>query len=426
MTDKLRVTCLVIIGLLVAAMITRDGDLVWMAVPFLIYLGMGVLKAPRLETLSLTASREIDQTRQDGKVILRNRLRVTNESSREVNLFIQDIVKSDVRILEGDSSARVALQPDETAQLDYTPAANRGNYEWQSVRVIACDPLCLIEKEIILPAAGSAQIRPEVRKFKSIPLRPRSTLHSPGSIPARLGGSGTDFYGVREYQPGDPLRSLDWRMTARHPYKIFTKEFEQEEIADIGLILDARQNTELRIGEASLFEHGVTAAASLSEMFLHQGHRLSLLVFGRKMSIVYPGYGKTQLNRVMSCLSKARVATEGRASAHIDFLPVRMFPNRALVIVISPLISGDEALYKRLRAYGYQAMLISPDPIQFSAKMFPKDVNSNLAIRTVRIERQLRLNNISQLRVPVINWQVDQPLYPLVRNALTRSRGQGE
>ena len=36
------------------------------------------------------------------------------------------------------------------------------------------------------------------------------------------------------------LRRLDWRLTARHPRQFFTKEFEQESIADVGLIVDAR------------------------------------------------------------------------------------------------------------------------------------------------------------------------------------------
>jgi len=102
-------------------------------------------------------------------------------------------------------------------------------------------------------------------------------------------------------------------LTARHPRQFFTKEFEQEEIAEIGLILDARQSTDLRIGEESLFEHCVGATASLAEMFLHQGHRVSLLVFGEMMLKAFPGYGKTQLQRIMGCLSKAKVETEGRA-----------------------------------------------------------------------------------------------------------------
>ena len=158
--------------------------------------------------------------------------------------------------------------------------------------MVVSDPLGLIETEMILPASADIQIRPMIKKFKAIPLRPHSTLHSPGSIPARLGGSGTDFFGVREYHAGDPLRSLDWRLTARHPRKFFTKEFEQEEIAEIGLILDARQNTDLRIGEESLFEHSVGATASLAEMFLHQGHRVSLLVFGKTMSNRFSGLWK--------------------------------------------------------------------------------------------------------------------------------------
>ncbi|HEX2993920.1 MAG TPA: DUF58 domain-containing protein, partial [Anaerolineales bacterium] len=269
-------------------------------------------------------------------------------------------------------------------------------------------------------------VRPSIKKFKAISLRPRSTVHSPGSIPARLGGNGTDFFGVREYHPGDSLRSLDWRLTARHPRQFFTKEFEQEEIAEIGLILDARQSTELRIGEESLFEHSIGATASLAETFLHQGHQVSLLVFGEKLSKIFPGYGKTQLYRIMNCLSKAKVEPEGRSRAHLEFLPIRMFPSRALIIIISSLMAVDRHFFQRLRAYGYQALLISPNPIEFACPSLSQDITNRLAIRAARIERRIQLNDIAQLQIPVIDWQIDQPLFPLVQNALTRSRGQGE
>ena len=84
------------------------------------------------------------------------------------------------------------------------------------------------------------------------------------------------------------------------------------------------------------------------------------------------------------------------------------------------------ARYQRLRAYGYQALLISPDPIDFAHPTLSQDITNRLAIRATRIERRLQLNGIAQLQIPVIDWQVDQPLFPLVRNALTRSRGQRE
>ncbi len=304
----------------------------------------------------------------------------------------------------------------------------RGNFSWKSIRTVVSDPLGLVETEMLLPDNSAIQIRPQIKKFKAITFRPHGTLHAPGSIPARLGGSGTDFFGVREYHPGDSLRWLDWRLTARHPGKFFTKEFEQEEIAEIGLILDARRRTNLIIGEKSLIESSIEATASLAEMFLHQGDRVSLLIFGENLLNAFPGYGKQQLQRILGCLSRAKIGTEHSSSISLDLIPLDTFPTHALLVIISPVSSDDRAFFLRLRAAGYQVLLISPDPVSFA---FPamgqgQDNFDRLAIRAAHLERRLRLNNIANLRIPVIDWQVNQPLFPLVRNALVRTRGQQE
>jgi hypothetical protein len=128
----------------------------------------------------------------------------------------------------------------------------------------------------------------------------------------------------------------------------------------------------------------------------------------------------------MNCLSKAKVEKENSTLGSLDFLPIRMFPPHALILVISSLTPSDRYLFQRLRAYGYQALLVSPDPIDFAYPALSQDTTDQLAIRAARIERRLRLNAIAQLQIPVVDWQVDQPLFPLVRNALTRSRGQRE
>jgi uncharacterized protein (DUF58 family) len=141
---------------------------------------------------------------------------------------------------------------------------------------------------------------------------------------------------------------------------------------------------------------------------------------------VFPGYGKVQLHRIMGCLSKANVGLENRSSAPLDFIPIRMFPSRALIVIISPLVAADRHLFLRLRAHGYQALLVSPDPIDFAHPTLAQDSTTRLAIRTARLERRLRLNDVSQMQIPVIDWQVSQPLFPLVRNALTHSTRQRE
>ncbi len=415
---------LIISSLLIIALLARNGDIAWLMLPFLVYLEIGILQTPSLEKVRLSAERNLEQTRSNGVASVEVNLTIQNQALETVHLFIEETVQAGMEIIEGELRRWVSLRPGESTALNYTFTATRGEFTWQSIPAWVSDPLGLIKTKMLLPANAAIQIRPPIKKFKVIPLQPYNTVHAPGSIPARLGGSGTDFFGVREYHPGDSLRSLDWRLTARHPRQFFTKEFEQEEIAEIGLILDARQKTNGRVGAESLFEHSIEAAASLAEMFLHQGHRLSLLVFGKTRLNAFPGYGKTQFQRILSCLSKAKVEAEDSTSAHLNFLPIRMFPSHALIIVISSLTGMDRDLFQRLRAYGYQVLLISPDPIDFVYPTLAQDITTRLAVRAARIERRLQLNDIAQLQIPVIDWQVHQPLFPLVRNALTRSRGQ--
>ena len=424
MNNKTLVVSLIIVSLLIVALVTRNGDIAWMMLPFLVYLGTGILQTPALEKVRLSAERQLEQTRSNGLAAVEVNLTIQNQAVETVHLFIEETIQEGMEITAGELRRWVSLQPGESTTLNYTFAAVRGEFSWQSSRTWVSDPLGLIETKMLLPASAAIQVRPPVKKFKAIPLRPYSTVHAPGSIPARLGGSGTDFFGVREYHPGDPLRSLDWRLTARHPRRFFTKEFEQEEIAEIGFILDARQRTNVCRGAESLFEHSVEATASLAEMFLHQGHRVSLLVFGKTRLNAFPGYGKRQFHHILGCLSKAKVEAEDGSSMHLNFLPIRMFPSHALIIIISSLTAADRELFQRLRAYGYQALLISPNPLDFAYPTLAQDRTTQLAIRTARIERRLRLNDIAHLQIPVIDWQVEQPLFPLVRHALTRARGQ--
>jgi uncharacterized protein (DUF58 family) len=424
MNNKILVVGSLLFGLLIAALVTRNGDIAWMMLPVLAYLGVGILQTPALDHVRLGARRTLELRRLNGTTFVDVNLSVQNQARETVHLFIQEDVQAGMKITDGVLGRRVALRPAEAAEVKYTFTAGRGHFSWSSLRVVVSDPLGLVETEMFLAASAAVQVRPPIKKFKAIPFRPHSTLHSPGSIPARLGGSGTDFFGIREYHPGDSLRWLDWRLAARHPRKFFTREFEQEEIADIGLILDARRSTEQRVGEESLFEYSLGATASLAEMFLHQGHRVSLFVFGETLLQVFPGYGKVQLHRIMGCLSRAKVGLDDRTPAPLDFIPIRMFPSRAMIFIISPLVSADRFIFRRLRAYGYQAFLVSPDPIDFAAPTLAQDAATRLAVRTARLERRLRLNDISHLQIPVIDWQVSQPLYPLVRKALTHSSRQ--
>ncbi len=418
MNGKAATLLALVYGVLFAALATRRGEVAWMAAPLLTMLIAGLLRAPRPEAVALSARRRVERDASGGVTVT---VAVRNEGPAALHLRLEDAPQPPVAT-QGATAAEDLLPAGQEAVLRYSFRVPRGRFVWAGVRVSASDPLGLSEERLEVAAPGEMHVHPEATRFRPLPLQPGRTLPSPGSIPARVGGGGTEFFGVREYHVGDALRWIDWRLTARHPGQLFTKEFEQEQIADVGLVLDARSIVEGGTDGEDLLEHGVRATASLATTFLRQGNRVSLLVLGETDARVFPGSGRVHLHRILSCLAgiRARPVTALRATGHSL---ARMFPSRSIVVVVSPLLLDDTPLLLRLHAHGRQVVVVSPDPIEFRAAAAPTDPVGRLALRAARVERQLGLRTVAQLRIPVVDWEVTRPLYPLVRAALRPGRG---
>ena len=104
----------------------------------------------------------------------------------------------------------------------------------------------------------------------------------------------------------------------------------------------------------------------------------------------------------------------------LDSLPVRYFPARSQIVMISPLCPEDVAVLRRLRARGYQVLVVSPDPVQWEASAFAGERDAELAIRIARLERDLLLRRAVRVGVRVVNWPVDRPLDQTLYAALGR------
>jgi uncharacterized protein (DUF58 family) len=241
-----------------------------------------------------------------------------------------------------------------------------------------------------------------------------------------------DFFGVREYQQGDPMRWINWRASARHSRAIFTNEFEQERIADVGLILDARQRSEIRLNGISLFEHAIRATAALADVFIQDGDRVALLVYGRGLEWTLPGYGKVQRERILRALARAKTG-DSLVFESMDYLPTRLFPPKSQIVILSPLCQDDLPMLTRLRSRGYQVLIISPDPVTFEAyytRGYKRghgpasegalSDETELAMRLARIERVLLLRQLQRVGIRIVDWPVDQPLDQTIHTALGR------
>ena len=151
MNDKTIAVGLTAFLLLIVAMITRNGDIAWMGLPFWAYLLVGILQAPNLERLSCSAKRVLEQARIHGVPSITVKLAIQNKSSEPVHLLIEETVQPGMEITEGALSQRVTLYPGESTELTYAFTSTRGNFSWRGIRTKVSDPLGVIETEMLLP-----------------------------------------------------------------------------------------------------------------------------------------------------------------------------------------------------------------------------------------------------------------------------------
>jgi uncharacterized protein (DUF58 family) len=408
---------LALYALVIVGLAALSGALLALALPLLVYLGAALLARPG--EVTLRAERAIDgpqgAPRANPGEPVAVRLTVTNKGAAPLDLLLEDRPPQGLELVEGTPSLRAALAPGASAELAYTVRGARGLYRFAAARATIADPLGLRERRLDVPAPGQLFVLPALTRLRRLDIRPRRTRNNAGLIPARQGGPGVEFFGVREYQPGDPTRWINARVTARFPQTLFVNEFEQERVADVGIILDAR----LASYSGGLFEHAVTAAAALADALIERGNRVGLVVYGNALDWTFPGYGKVQRERIMRSLARA-VQGDHMAFESLDNLPTRQFPARSQLILVSPLQHDDIHTLTYLRARDYQVLVVSPDPVTFERRALPPGPQAELAARLVRLERDLLLRRARQLGVRLLDWDVAVPFQQAAEQALGR------
>jgi len=408
---------ILIAGLVLLGLGTVRGEMLALAIPLVIYAGAALLGRPEAPQLRATRSFSAERVARGTPVVVS--LSIANLGARPTTVLLEDQVPRQLTLVEGQPRTLTRLAPGASVELVYTVVGERGVYQFPGVQASVEDALGLFRTAALFHATGQLFVVPDAIRLRRIEIRPRRTQVFAGQIPARQGGPGVEFYGVREYQPGDPTRWINSRATARNPQSLYVNQFEQERVADVGLILDARQQSDVRTGEGALFEYSIQATAALADTFLHRGNRVGLLMYGRSLDWTLPGYGKVQRERILRALARAETG-DLPVLEKLDYLPTRLFPARSQIVLISPLLAHDVEMLAGLRARGYQLLVISPDPVSFEQRGLREQRETAAAARIARLERALLVQRCRRTGVTVVDWPTDMPFQQVAEAALSR------
>ncbi len=409
---------LIIYALLLAALFTLHGELLMLVIPLAVYLLVGFWRGP--EELKLEVIRHLSAERATPDAPVEVTITVANRGGTLEEVLLEDGVPPALTIRVGSPRSLLTLRGGESHTYAYTVSGPRGGYVFEALKAKANDHLAVTGRQVRVETVNQLFIFPPLTRLRYIAIRPRRTRVYTGSIPARAGGSGTEFFGVRSYQPGDSPRSINWRASARHVGQLYSNEYQQERVSDVGIVLDGRlRTTAFRKGH-SLFEYSVQAAAALADAFLTQGNRVGLLLYANYLGWTLPGYGKVQRERILQALARAQPGSSQVFTA-LEHIPTRLFPPESQIVVVSPLIEDDILPLIQLRALGYQVMAVSPDPVSFELSYLPATAETEMAARVVRLERALLLKRLQRAGVQILDWNVAQPFELAVKSRLGRS-----
>ena len=251
---------------------------------------------------------------------------------------------------------------------------------------------------------ASLRVYPGVETVRTL-LAPLETQVFVGNQVSRARHEGIEFADIREWEPGDRLRRVNWRVSARRD-GLWVNEQHPERNTDVVLFLDTFANA--GSSARGTLDLTVRAATSLAQRYLQRRDRVGLVNFGGFLSWLLPSSGTLQLYKIVDSLLQVDVVLSFAAKG-VDVLPPRSLPPKALVLALSPLLDRRSAgALLDLRARGFDLVVIEVSPLPFVDP--ERDELGRLSHRLWRLSRESLRARYEQAGVPVVEWQAGTPL----------------
>jgi len=366
-----------------------------------------VTSAPDLGALEVERTLE-NETPEPGDEV-EVQVEVTNTgNSFLTDLRMADRVPATMRVVEGSPRLGTALRPGQSAHLEYTVVADRGSHTWP-MQIVSRDISGASEREAYVSAEAEMDCAPRLKTAIETPVRMQTSMYS-GQVSTDIGGGGLEFHSIRDYQPGDPMRRINWKQFARTG-EFSTIDMREERAAKVVLMFDARESAYVSPGpgERHALDRSVEASYDVFASLIDAGHLVGFAAFDTVPMWMGPNTGDQHVERARRmftdhpAISPLPPNVLEKTGGYVDPMTHvrRQLPKNTQIFLFSPLT--EDFVYevaRRLDGAGHLVTIVSPDPT----------AARTLGQRLARLERKSRVVRLREHGIRVIDWAPDNSL----------------
>ncbi|WP_312511147.1 DUF58 domain-containing protein [Chryseobacterium culicis] len=158
----------------------------------------------------------------------------------------------------------------------------RGEYHFGGLNVYASSPLGLVSKRFIFQKDAVVPSYPSfihLRKYELMAIQSEFLLG--GIKKVRKLGHTMEFEQIKEYVPGDDIRTINWKATSK-TNRLMVNQFQDEKSQRIFMLIDKGRTMKMPFNGLSLLDYSINAAMALSHIILRKGDRAGMMTFSKK------------------------------------------------------------------------------------------------------------------------------------------------
>jgi uncharacterized protein (DUF58 family) len=308
--------------------------------------------------------------------------------------------------------ATLALREGEPVDLVAVVRAERwGAYRPVAARLVVTDRFRLLRRETSVTNAAVVRVHPPVSRLRRL-ADPRWLQGVAGAHRSRERRDGIEFADTRPWAPGDGLRAVNWRASARRG-SWFVSDRHPDSSADVVLFVDALVDVGHDLD--STLGMTVEATIALAEGHLGDHDRVGVIGFGGFLDWILPGLGTAQLHRIVDSVLDT-VVVGSLADRSLTVVPIRALPPRAMVVALTPLADPRSyGVLARLRGRGSDLLVVEVSPAPFvESGPSPAD---GLAHRAWLLEREIVRQRLRRIGATVVSWRHGDPFAAVLAEA---------